>query len=608
MQSRSDSVGFAWKPGFLRQAPLVAFLGLLGFAVCCVGLGTILYESDGKEVSTWPRASSTVSVSVVLSLIIAIANLCLSVALGQGYAISWWLQALKGAEFRKLVFDLEVRSGLSAILGENMAIDKFVIATVVSLVVSILDGPLIQKASVITPKTYVYPDQRVTAYISNASLPGNFSGYGGMSLTTTLLTPLFSNVSRAYSNRDDIILPLDGCGTNSTCDFTLSAPGFDVNCTESSVPYNFTHLGSADPNNNNITTFNVSFAFGGLTSEVGRYNSINTTSWYKTDGACIGSITKRECVLSLATVRYSVSISNGITTLQNWQLGQNDTIEITKFPPPPKWGGSAGNGWILNKEGYESMLGGIHSVLRGLYESSVNLKLVSMGVVNFYLTTTGQASSNYLTSDVSTYSGCTMTWEDPTADIINTVYNLMFRSAIAYSNSNASAVVPQQLPALETRVANAYQSHYKFLGITIGCMILQALAISYLLLGWHRLGRQVSLSALEIARALEAPLLQNGSSNNTIGDHLSSLRPIKLRYGEILPESTFASSCDNRPGQQFQPGLAKPSHQDITSEAELSHFLATHEKGYDRDSLQERPVLGFREEGQVGDIRPNVLY
>ncbi|KAI1439839.1 hypothetical protein F5Y02DRAFT_35614 [Annulohypoxylon stygium] len=608
MQSQSDNTGVAWRPGFLRQAPRIAILGLLGFVVCCVGLAIVLYESDGKEVSTWPRASSTVSVSVLLSLIIAIANLCLSVALGQGYAISWWLQALGGAEFRKLVFDLEVRSDLSALFGQNMAIDKFVIATLLSLAVSILDGPLIQKASVTAPKTYVFSDHSVTAYVSNDSLPANFSGYSGSNIGTTLLTPLFSNVSRAYSNRDDITLPLDGCGANSTCDLTLSAPGFDVSCIESSVPYDFKNLGSADPNNNNITAFNVTIAFGDSILELDRLTTINTTSWYKPDEACAGNLIKRECVLRLATNRYPVSISNGITTMQTRQLGQNDTIEITKFPPESPYGGSAGNGWILNDEGYETMLGGIYSVVKGLYESTVTLRLVSMGVVNFRITTTGQVSSNYLTSNVSTFSTCGMTWEDPTADIINTANNLMFRSAIAYSNSNASAVIPQQLTAQQTRVANAYQSRYEFLGITVGCMVLQALVISSLLLGWRRLGRQVSLSALEIARALEAPLLQNGSSNSKIGEHLSSLRPIKLRYGEILPETAINSGCENQSMQQFQPGLAKPPHQDFTSEAELSHFLATHEKGYEAGNSQERPRLGFREEGQVGDIRSNVLY
>jgi len=89
MQSLPDNVGVAWKPGFLKQAPWTAILSLVGFGLCCVGLVVILWESDGKEVSTWPLSAFVVPVSVLLSLAITTANLCLAVALGIGYEVSW---------------------------------------------------------------------------------------------------------------------------------------------------------------------------------------------------------------------------------------------------------------------------------------------------------------------------------------------------------------------------------------------------------------------------------------------------------------------------------------------------------------------------------------
>ncbi|KAH6896742.1 hypothetical protein B0T10DRAFT_544170 [Thelonectria olida] len=598
MQPQAQKDGIAWKPGFSSHVPWVAFLNIFGFMLCCIGLGIVLWQSEGKDITAWPGASRTVSVSVLLSLLVSLGNLCLIVALGQGYEISWWLQALKGAELRKLQFDLDIQQSVVALFSRTAAFDKFAIAAVVSLIVSVIDGPLIQKASSVTTKTYQPFDADVSVRVSNEPLPADFSAYG---VGPELLTPLFGNVSRAYSNREDIELLIDGCNENVTCALTLPAPGFDVSCTETHVAYNFSQL-AAGARKNNYTTFQVGIDFG-ASQTFEDFSTINVTSLYKPNAACIGDMVRRKCSLRLATVRYPIAVSNGTATLKNWQLGQNDTIELTSFP---KKYANYGYDYIYTGSyaagGFMSMLGGIAYVVDDLYASSVNLRLATMTFTPYTLTATGQAASNYITSDISTYGNCSMTWEDPTTDFVNTVRELMLRSAIAYSAYNSSAVEPQQLSVQQTKVAAAYQSHYKWLGITIACMVVQVLVIFFLLLGWHHLGRDVSLDAFDIARALGAPTLQVGSSNSGISEGLAPLRHVKFRYGEILPGDVDSSVVSD--GSQ---GHVRQSSQDASPD-ELARFVEP--KGIQEPKVQTEPRLrlGLDQERRIRDIRPGVLY
>ncbi|KAL1867645.1 hypothetical protein VTK73DRAFT_4044 [Phialemonium thermophilum] len=609
MQRAVKETGIAWKPGFWRHVPWLALVSLFGFIVSCAALAVVLVESDGKEVAAWPHRSRTVPVSVLLSLIVSVANLCLVVALNNGYEISWWTQALRGAELRKLQFDLHIQGGLSALLGRNRVVDKFAVAAVVSLIVSIADGPLIQRASTIAPKTFGPSFANTDVDVSNALLPANFSAFAGGGVGPDILTPLFSNISRAYANREALTLPVDGCRANTTCVLTLPAPGFDVSCTDRQVPYDFANLSasffgdqttspSARGLDSQITTFQLAVAFGGVQT-VDRYSTINTTVLYKADAGCAGNMTERTCVLRLATVGYPVTVRNDVATLGGWQRGQNETVELAQVPGSGLdvlFTGSVGAG------GFQTMLGGVFFVLDDLYASRLALR-VAVTANGYLFNVTGQAASNYLSSDVSTYGNCTMTWEDPTTDVVNTVRELMLRSAVAYSNDNRTAVVPQRLAVRRTEVLNAYKSHYRYLGATLAFMVAQALVVAFLLSGWRHLGRDVSLDAFEIARALGAPLLQGGSSNSDIQEALSPLRRVRLRYGELLPGAGEVPACGRgEKGTVLQAGHGARSHELV----QLVEPEAEHD-GSGADPLQ-RPRLGLDKEERVGDIRPGVLY
>ncbi|TPX15945.1 uncharacterized protein E0L32_000279 [Thyridium curvatum] len=612
MQTFTAEAGVAWNPGSWRHFPWVAVANLLGFLVCCGALSAILGESDGKEVNAWPHPSHTIPVSVLLSLIVGVANLCLAVTLSKGYEISWWTQALKGAELRKLHFDLEIQRRTSAILGQNRANDKFALAAIVSLIVSILDGPLIQRASTVSAHLYGPSPTITNVNVWNTSFPANFSAFSGGGDTPNVLSPLFGNVSRAYTNREAILLPMEeACNANTTCIFTLPAPGFDVSCNDDSISYDFNNIGAAyfgdqieNPNglNNQITTFNVNFTFGG-TEDILPYSTMNTSIIYKADAGCAAQMTRRTCVMRLATIGYPVAVTNGVATLRSWQMGQNETIEVTQFSkansPLPGYDvlytGSVGAG------GFQTMLGGIFFVVNSLYASHFAL-CIGVTTNGYLFNGTERAASHYLNSDMSTYSRCNMTWGDPTTDIINTVRELMLRSAVAYSDYNRTAGLPQQLTMQVTKVSSAYNSHYEYLAITLACMIIQALIVGFLLLNWHHLGRDMSLDAFEIARALEAPLLQGESTNSSIQEALSIRQHDRLRYGEILPRPVEAEVSDRVKQSTVRQRIENDSPYEME---QLIARYAEHEMQADDRQI---PRLSLAQEGFIRSIRPGVLY
>ncbi|CAK7220732.1 hypothetical protein SCUCBS95973_004262 [Sporothrix curviconia] len=525
----SPHTGLAWRPGYSRQVPWASLGSLVVFMICCVGTGVVLSSSHGKVVSEWPSESRPFSVSVLLSLLVSIANVCLAAALAKAYEISWWLEAIRGAELRRLQFDLSVQSNVAAVFSRSFALNRFTVASFVALAVTVLDGPLIQKASTIVSKSRGPLPINATAAVLDGYLPANWSGYG---TTSDVMTPAFTEVSLAYNNRDPIALSVAGCDTaNTTCSLDFPGLGFDVQCTETTVPYDFDSLVAGG--NDTLSPFKISMSYGGA-QEANDFLFIHTQATYKPDAACAGTFSQRSCALRLATVNYPLTLSNGVATMAGWDASRNDTVAWSNITNSDAYGllytGSFAAG------GFQTMLGGVFLAMNSLYSGNATLSLATMTETPFILYGYGACASNYLTSDLASYGNCSMTWSDPTADYINTARELMLRSVVTYAAQNPDKTKSATLLAQHTTVAATYESAYKYLAAAVASMALEMLVVLVLLHGWRRLGRHVSLDAFEIARALGAPLLQGGSSNSEIDSALAPIERVQLRYGEVLQE------------------------------------------------------------------------
>lgn len=450
----------AWKPSFWRRFPWLALGGIVIFAISAAAIGAVLRLSNGQDTASWPSAEYPASVQVILSILVNILNLSLTVALSEGYKISWWLKALKGSHLSSLQFDLEIQKSLKGFSDPSRSFDRFAIGALIAFAVSNADGPLIQRASTTSLKVLTSSDVSVTANVSSNTLPAGFSGWSNDA--SDLLQPVFANVNKAYTNGSNVDIPYSGCEEGSTCAVSMLGPGFDMTCDETQVPYNFTTVYP------NIQTFGVEFQYGYQIDDTLSLVTVNFTTIYKNDASCVGSSTRKRCIMQLATVAYPVSLANGSATLHEWQLSTNETINLTRVA-------ELGD----THDGDGSMLDGFVLIIRNLYDSYTSLGSVyqpgppgnglekraagDLWTVNG----TGLAATNYLTSDKSTYAQCNMTWGDPSPDIFKTMRELMFRSAVANAAANSSYATPQTLSATSTKTVTAYETHYEYLGVVL---------------------------------------------------------------------------------------------------------------------------------------------
>ena len=88
---------------------------------------------------------------------------------------------------------------------------------------------------------------------------------------------------------------------------------------------------------------------------------------------------------------------------------------------------------------------------------------------------------------------------------------------------NASTAYPE----------NVYQSHFGWLGGAVAIIALTFGAILPVFGGWWRLGRPVSVSPIETAKAFKAPLLREADGNGTARDIVDQVGGLQVQYGAL---------------------------------------------------------------------------
>ena len=84
----------------------------------------------------------------------------------------------------------------------------------------------------------------------------------------------------------------------------------------------------------------------------------------------------------------------------------------------------------------------------------------------------------------------------------------------------------------QSTIVAIYKVNYVYTLIAVGCVYLEIFLIVALLQSWKRLGRDFSMSPLEIAKAFNAPLLSDVNSNSTGAQISRAMRKVVVRYGE----------------------------------------------------------------------------
>jgi hypothetical protein len=550
-------------------------LGLL----CILFTALILYSAHGSRVDNWPYPSRTVQPAVLLAFVSTATNVLLNYAMSEGCIIAWWTKALEGGEVNDLhrYWSYGTSVGAAALSGRSF--NKVALACLITSSLAI-NGPLLQRASTVSAKRYTGVIT-VAANLSTGPLP---AGYSGIYMTEenkiNLLTPAFANVSRDYASRSAMTTGEIGCSGNCASNFV--AAGWDMNCSE--VPAR--HYDLTNPKAGDKTMFgSANVKFNGLVNS----GEINLETLYKRTTACAGQLMLHRCRLRTAIVRYSVLIianRNDRITVKGLDLRHlgNDTIKLTQ-PPAEKPGSGV----------WPSTIGGIAMAAQHIYTSNIT----SVFNQSFAIIASGMMANTYVNSDLSMYGSCNMSWTDPMQDMVNTIRELTFRAALTASNHGES----QTHNATETITRTYYVSSYRYLIAAMVLTFVSACVIVPLFAGWWHLGRGVSLSPIETAKAFRAPLLHGTECNGNIQELLQEVGHRRAQYGAISSTSHASPS-----GSGFDTRTWG------RAEIQLHEFLTRGYRGYGQNG-SIRGVASAFEKGlgaqrlQIGDpglVRPPV--
>ena len=575
-----------WQPCMLRQLPWTGLLALLlGFG-CGVAALTIALVSNGKPLDYWSVQNYSVQPTVLLAILVTLANVLIGYAFASGIAGLWWSSALAGSSLRKLHASQSRGDSLMAVFTSQPIFNAVTIASVFTILL-LMDQPLFQRGIRVVARS---SDESTNMRIPISSSPIQMGATGvslGSNFTEninkpSLFHPLYAQVVRQYQNRDPIRLALPLC--KGRCNFDVISTGWEVSCMEWQTTYHTMdypdyqdYLSEIEytgpPSTQPAFSVNINYHGVNVYGMVDPRSSsvhIDTSVMYKATMGANGTMQWRNCTLTEALIKYPVEIRNDTLSLKVMSPGTNRTIHriIRDF----EGGNTFGTCEIICFEGQilaytqvkPSTLGGIWRALEYQFAAQANISTEGIVISNQLvisqsissIDTQDAASNMYLQAPSDGLKGINyeLMWSDPTDDMISAAHELTLRTAIAtteilvVTSSNKDEVetdpnlltqgqpeitspnltfvnrtTDQEVKVTMTFEENVYETQPEWLAGAFAVIAIACLSIFPTYWGWWRLGRPVSMSPLEIAKAFDAPLMQHADPNGSAADHLRTV-------------------------------------------------------------------------------------
>ena len=409
--------------------------------------------------------------------------------------------------------------------------------------VTVFDGPLLQRASTIVPKPVI--ELSITNLSISQQLPFGYTSImlGREDYPAVLSIP-FAGVMQSYQNRSPIKLDFNGC--EGTCQTNIQAAGFAVNYSDSNQPVKFAPsiIDATMDGFSNTTIFSVDLKWLSPTWAMGEDMLTNSvpeqlelTVSYATQinpSSCSGNFVTKNCTLVEAVVSYPATLVNSTATL-----------DLTRDPRVIALGNSYEYLPPEGQRGLNVTLGGFALAGTDLFGSEVSLLFSGGGADGILLDKLNTFASQYIIDP--NYEGfCNFTFNDPTRDILTALHEIMFRTALKSSNIKTSVSIQnkegnytfftqQPVSASRSSIQNVFQSHFGYLSGAIALITLGILSILPTYNGWRLLGREMTMSPIEIVKAFNAPMMETepSYSNAPVQQLVKRLGSRQVRYGEV---------------------------------------------------------------------------
>ena len=226
------------------------------------------------------------------------------------------------------------------------------------------------------------------------------------------------------------------------------------------------------------------------------------------------------------------------TTLQGRWSDDECVRSLNYKVPEAAWGGAG------------TTIGGFLYFLQNMYTSSASFVDRGSTAANMF---SGIIANQYLKGDdgiINIATGDRLAWSSPTDDILDALREVSFRTSL-FTAGNST----QTVSFVGSSNHPIYRTHMGYMAAGLAVAVLGVLGVATLFFGWWELGRKVTMSPVEIARAFDAPLLRGVDGNAEIKDILRQTNGNSVRYGEV-PGAYYGKegSC-NLKTQISQKGL-----------------------------------------------------
>lgn len=519
-----------------RQTPWLAFFCifiLLGSIVVSIA---IIASSNNRPVKSWK-----IQPAVWLSIMSSIFTLTLEALVAMGLAICWWRSVAHGTTLKRLHYI----SGGSNILNLVPAVIAGADTRKVALTVAVIalskfaSGPLLQR-STHAKISDVETDVAMKMHIAQ-QLPDGFYGSQDVSNSNGIFL-----LQSWYFNDTLETLPDSGfsCKGNGTCSVNIPAAGLNYGCDSTTQTLNL-----LDPQNLDTIVFNISTY---MNYDFGQPMLFLSTMYLSSvDGSCMGTITTDTCNIIPATVEYPISIQNTTISLNYDNLLTNRSV-VSNYTSP----GDKAN---LPYDTPSGPLTGLNALMGTYLETTA--VLVSPRIYDRNNSISDLFFDNFQ-PELTPYArdNCGLRWDSPTDYIISQIFTFMFLSAFQ-AGLNESYFSNSDLQNFTAHFSGSelhYHSNFRFLAAAIVVMILGLLGVLILLWGWWELGRPVTLSPLETAKAFGAPILLGAGHEKEVSGILDEVGEERVAHDgdELIWNGTMYAA---RPWQLGQvPSVREP--------------------------------------------------
>lgn len=538
--TEGHSRGHPWRRGLWTSFPhrgVLAVFGCLASTVACI---IILLQCDGKPQSDW-----SVSPTVYVSALTTVTNTLARFAFANGVRINWWRTAIKGTSFGDLHHRWSHADGFWSALLAGRHFNPIALSCI-AVTIIVVDQPLMQRAVGVVS---VQHTSTVEIGIAIApEIPWGYTSYqnGRASGQHVMSLPMCS-VLNDYNSKAPINPPLSGCLGN--CTGFIEAGGLAAQCNSTTAPIRYLTVGIVFKEE---SPFSVSFELPRsdifdhhtppIIANIAYSENSNETS-------CEAIRTETTCTLASATIRYPVTISQGVI-----RLGDTSSSSVVSLQPKGTRIEAAVD--IGNTYTYWT-LGGLYLAADMMFSSNATYRYD--GAVGRPISLPDSMSSQFLnmtsprqdstvgswkTQHLTIPVACKSNWTDPTSFIISSLNTMAFMLSISAANfeyRNTSAAPPLRTwPMQETRLVNIYKVDYPYLFASIAITFCLVALIMPTFLGWWELGRSVTLNPIETAKAFEAPLLSGPGSNAPLDELIKAVGKHRIKYGDggVIEEKT----------------------------------------------------------------------